>query len=215
MKWILSIAALFSSMVCMAQVPEDVTDTRSKRESFAKLPQKDILRSEIASFAIAGIQESVGKLPLDKIAFTAQSNGTMQFAGGGISALITTGPFEAGKHKLTYEDEKWLIRIDKKPYYGSNPNLPKTQINQLEFIIGKDTVQIPVTAYNDLYNLNLTYKDKKGNDRSLNAVYFSKDKRTIYFYIASKDDKAGSYEVTWIIQDKKYLRRVLDYDISM
>jgi hypothetical protein len=76
-------------------------------------------------------------------------------------------------------------------------------------IINNDTVFIPPAAYSDLYNLNLTYLDK-GVERTTDAVYKSKDGNTIYLYLFSKD-KTGSYEVTWIFQNRKYLRRVLDY----
>jgi hypothetical protein len=201
---------LLSCGAGFAQLSDDITDTRSKKESFLKIGQKDI-RAEVASFAMGGIEESVGKLPLDRIPFTAKGANFMKFESGNIKASITTAPFEAAKHKLEY-DEKYLIKIDRKTYYGGYPNLPKTQISNISLIIDKDTVVIPSVAYFDLYNLNLSYLDKKGNERSTNGIYISKDKHTIYFYLFSKDD-TGSYEVTWVIRDKKYMRRVLDYDI--
>jgi hypothetical protein len=203
-------AMLLSCCAGFAQLSDDITDTRSKKESFLKTGQKDI-RAEVASFALGGIEESVGKLELDKIPFTAKTANSMKFEGRNIKASITTAPFEGAKHKLEH-DEKYLIKIDRKTYYGGYPNLPKTQISSISLIIDKDTVVIPAVAYFDLYNLNLGYLDKKGNERSTNGIYISKDNHTIYFYLFSKDD-TGSYEVTWVIRDKKYLRRVLDYDI--
>ncbi len=77
-------------------------------------------------------------------------------------------------------------------------------------MIGKDTIDIPAAAYSDLYNLNLTYLDKSGTQRSANGIYRSKDGYRIYLYLFCKDN-TGSYEVTWVLQDKKYLRRVVDY----
>jgi len=59
--------------------------------------------------------------------------------------------------------------------------------------------------------MRFTYSDQE-TERTRDAVYKSKDGRKIYLYLFSKDD-TGSYEVTWIIQDKKYLRRVLDYGL--
>jgi hypothetical protein len=35
----------------------------------------------------------------------------------------------------------------------------------------------------------------------------------MYVYMLNRDD-TGSYEITWVIQDRKYLRRVLDYGFS-
>jgi hypothetical protein len=210
MKQYFLAAMLLSCSAAFAQLSDDITDTRSKKESFLKIGQKDI-RAEVASFALGGIEESVGKLELDKIPFTAKTANSMKFEGRNIKASITTAPFEGAKHKLEY-DEKYLIKIDKKTYYGGYPNLPKTQISNISLIIDKDTVVIPAVAYFDLYNLNLGYLDKKGNERSTNGIYISKDNHTIYFYLFSKDE-SGSYEVTWVIRDKKYMRRVLDYDI--
>jgi hypothetical protein len=206
-------ALLLCGTAGMAQLNEDIPDTRKRNESFAKLP-KDGLRNELAFFTIAGIEESVGKLPLDKQPYTALGADYMRFENGQVKMAVTTAPFEPGKLKLDY-DEKFLIKINKKTYYGGYPNLPKTKIAQISCILGKDTVAIPPAAYADLYNLQFTYKDK-GKDRSLNAVYFSKDKRTIYLYLYSRDTSYAnaSYEVTFVIQDKKYLRRVLDFDIQ-
>jgi hypothetical protein len=208
-KYFLAAMVIYNG-ACLAQLPDDVPDTRTKKESFLKIGQKDI-RAEVASFALGGIEESVGKLPLERIPFTAKGADFMKFEGRNIRASVTTAPFEPGKHKLEY-DEKYLVKIDRKTYYGGYPNLPKTQISSVSLIIDKDTVVIPPAAYFDLYNLNLGYLDKKGNERSVNGIYLSKDNHTIYFYLFSKDD-TGSYEVTWVIRDKKYVRRVLDYDI--
>ena len=107
--------------------------------------------------------------------------------------------------------EKYLIKIDRKTYYGGFGSVPKTYISRVVVTIGNDTVAIPPATYADLYNLNLTYNDK-GVPRTANGIYFSKDGHKIYLYLLCKDG-TGSYEVTWVMQDKKYLRRVLDYAI--
>ncbi len=57
-----------------------------------------------------------------------------------------------------------------------------------------------------------TYNDDQGTVRTYNGVYLGGDKRTIYIYMLNRES-IGSYEVTWIIQDKKYLRRVVDSGI--
>lgn len=150
----------------------------------------------------------MGSLPLAKVPYKSFSNDSMTFEGDGIKAKIKISTFDASKHKLSY-DEKYLVRIDKKPYYGNYGKLPKTYISDVTMTIGNDTVFIPAAAYSDLFNLNLTYNDN-GVKRTTNAIYKSKDGNRIYLYLFCKDN-TGSYEVTWIIQDKKYLRRVLDY----
>lgn len=186
----------------------EITDTRNQRESFAKVVQKDV-RADVATFAMGGVDESVGKEPLQKISFTALSHDSITFSGDDVKASIHVGAFDPTKHKLDY-DEKTLTKIDRKTYYGSYGNIPESNISKIVVIIGGDTVAIPPAAYADIYNPKLSYVDKGGVERSRNAVYKSKDGHKIYLYLFTKDT-TGSYEVTWVIQDKKYLRRILNY----
>ena len=191
-----------------AQKNTELIDTRTKKESFTRVPQKEI-RADLATFTMGGVDESVGKEQLKKISFTSFSSDSMIFEGDGIKATVATTPFDAAGHKLLY-DEKYLVKIDRKTYYGDYGRLPRKQISRVILTIGKDTIVIPSTAYSDLYNLNLTYLDKSGTQRSANGIYRSKNGQRIYLYLFCKDN-TGSYEVTWVIQDKKYLRRVVDY----
>ncbi len=205
-KFFVIIIVLISGF-CNAQKNYDFTDTRKKNESFAKVQQKDI-RADVATFTLAGVNESIGKESLKKIPFTSFSPDSMQFIGDNIKATVKIARFDPAKHKLDY-DEKYLIKIDKKPYYGGYGSLPKTYLGSVSVIIENDTVVIPPSVYADLYNFKLTYTDK-GTKRTANGIYRSKDGHKIYLYLLCKDN-TGSYEVTWVIQDKKYLRRVLDY----
>ncbi len=188
---------------------EDMPDSRKKTESFERFRIPDI-KADLATFTLGGISESVGALPLNKISYTSLANDSILFEGEGIKAKVKIAVFDPAKHKLSF-DEKFLVRIDRRPYYGGYGNTPKTGISEVSLIINNDTVLIPPAAYSDLYNLHFTYSDQ-GVERTRDAVYKSKDGRKIYLYLFSKDDNS-SYEVTWIIQDKKYLRRVLDYDL--
>ena len=207
MKFFLISIAVLLSLSGFAQKNYDYQDTRKKNESFIKLPKAEI-RSDLSSFTLSGIDEAVGKEEISKIPFTTFGSDSMSFAGDNIKATIKLASFIPAKHKLDY-DEKYLIRIDRKTYYGNYGNVPKTYISNISMVIDKDTVAIPVAAYFDLYNANLTYT-YKGSIKSRNGIYKSKDGHRIYLYLFSKDP-TGSYEVTWIIQDKNYLRRVLDY----
>jgi hypothetical protein len=185
-------------------------DYRTKKESFTKIPEKDV-RADIASFALGGIDESIGKLPLTKIGVGKYETNYMSFEGGNVKVIITTARFDPAKHKLT-KDEEHVVKIDNKPYYGNYGQMPNNHIQSLTILIDKDTIPIPVTAYTDLCNVSFTYRDNSGTERSNNGVYLSKDNRKVYVYLLNKDGKGG-YEVTWVIQDKKFLRRVLDYGI--
>lgn len=188
----------------------DFRDYRTKKESFTKIPEKDV-RADVASFAIGGIDESIGKLPLTKIGVSKYEDNFMSFEDGNIKVLITTGRFDPSQHKLQ-KDEDHLVKIDNRPYYGNYGEVPQNHIQSISVTINKDTIAIPPAAYADLCNVNFTYRDKAGTERSNNGVYLSKDNRKVYIYLMNKDGEGG-YEVTWVIQDKKFLRRVLDYGI--
>lgn len=207
MKLLLLIGSVFFINCSKAQLPDDVTDTRKKNESVLKLPPGE-MRNELAFFTMAGIDESMGKARIDKIAFSDVGPAFMTFNGNNISATVTTAPFLPAKHKLDY-DEKYLIKIDRKPYYGGYGAIPKTAIGKVTMVVNSDTISIPSTAYSDLYNLNFSYLNK-GTQKSTNGIYRSSDGTRLYLYIFCKD-ATGSYEVTWVFINRRYARRILDY----
>ncbi|GEO08792.1 hypothetical protein [Segetibacter aerophilus] len=186
----------------------DYPDYRSKKELFSRIIEKDI-RSDIASFSMAGIDESVGKLPLKTLPITGFGTDYITFAGDNIEVKITAAPFDKAKHKLGFYEEKYLVKIDNKPYFGDYGKVPRTTINNVMVVINKDTVAIPATAFNDLHNPIFSFYDK-GVQKTQNKVYLSADGHKIYVYMLKRED-GGSYEVTWVIQDKKYVKRVVDF----
>ncbi len=210
MKKIFLLASLFFVFNAIAQ--DDMPDSRKKTEAIKRVAQKEI-KNDLSSFTMAGISEGVVLDKLTKIPITNSGPTFMSFEGDNLKATVTTGPFNPAKHKLFYDDadtKKYLVKIDRKTYYGGYPNVPKTKINNITLIIGKDTLAIPPIAYADLYNLNFSYGDKAGNKRSTNGIYRSKDGHRTYLYLFSKDN-TGSYEVTFVFQDKVFMRRVLDW----
>ena len=200
-------ALLYSSWTFAQNGPE--YDYRKKNESFLKSSPRNV-RADVATFALGGISESIGTTPLYKIPYSSFGKDSMVFEADRIKAKIKLAPFNKEGHRMDY-DEKYLVRIDRKPFYGDYGFLPSTYISEVSLIIYGDTVSIPKAAYSDLFNVNLTYNDR-GVQRTTNAVYRSADGHFTYLYLFSKANK-GSYEVTWVFQDKKYLRRILDYDL--
>jgi hypothetical protein len=187
----------------------DFPDYRSKKESFLRIQEKDI-RADVASFSIGGMDESIGKGNLAGIPATNYGNDFITFSGANIQVTVNAGTFDASKHKLQYYAKEHLVRIDGKPYYGNYGQVPRTTIANVTVIIDKDSVAIPPAAYADLYEPDFTYRDNTGTVKSYNKVLISPDKKKVYIYMLARDT-LGSYEVTWVIQDKKYLRRVVDF----
>ncbi len=186
---------------------QDNPDLRSKREMLEKMQEKDI-QADLSTFTMAGVDLGVGKNPLVSIPATSYAADHLTFEGDKVTVNITAGTFDASKHKLNYS-EKFLFKIDNKGYFGDYGTVPKTTIASVTAIIGADTVQVPPAAIADLYNPSFTY-NAGGKINVAGAVYFSADKKRIYIYLL-KQEEGGSYEVTWVIQDKKYLRRVVDF----
>jgi len=207
MRIILVVFSLMTATVSFAQAP-DYPDYRSKKEIFSRIAEKDI-RSDIASFSMGGIDESIGKLPLKSLPITELNSNYIKFAGDNIQVKISSVPFDKTKHKLVFYEEKYLVKIDNKPYFGDYGKVPRTMIENVVVVIDHDTVPIPLTAYNDLYNPIFAFYDK-GVQKSQDKVYLSNDGHKVYVYLL-KQEAGGSYEVTWVIQDKKYVKRVVDF----
>lgn len=210
-KIVAAIFILFSFTTIAQEIPKpkknyEYQDTRKKTESFAKLPAD--IKSELSTFTFSGIDLGVKRDPLAKTSFTSVGPDFITFEAPDIKATITTAPFDPSKHRIDY-DEGYPIRIDRKTYYGGFGTMPKRYINNVTIVMGKDTVAIPPAAYADLYNLNFDYTDK-GTKKSVDGIYRSVNPHRLYLYLFCKDN-TGSYEVTWIIYDKKFVRRVLDY----
>jgi hypothetical protein len=207
MRIILPILLLCSTF-CLAQ-DDEFRDFRNKKDNFVKVSQKDI-RADLASFLMAGIDESITKLPLKSVPVKSYGNSYMTWSNGDIQVTIKTGTFDPSKHKIMLE-EKHVVKVDGKPYYGNYGEMPRTTIESITVLIGKDTVAIPPTAWFDLYEPAFFYQDKDGTSKTRNGVFLSGDGRSIYIYLLNTAFKGNEY--TWVIQDKKYLRRVVDFDV--
>lgn len=206
------IIALFC-LIHIGNAQDDVPDYRKKWESFSKVPEKEI-RRDLAAFTYGGVDESMGKLPLRAMPALGLKGNAMKFSEGNSEVIIETGTFDPSKHKLFYSDieKKHLQKIDGKGFYGDYGTMPKTTISAVTMILEKDTIKIPEVAFKDIYNPRFVYKDKTGIERTLSGVYYSPDKRTMYIHFVNRE-ALDKHEVTWIIRDKKYLKRVVDFDL--
>lgn len=185
----------------------DFPDFRQKKDNFSHISDKDI-RSDVSTFCLAGVDESVGKGSLNGVPVVDFGPNFMKYANDHIQVIIRTGIFLAGKHKLM-QQEGHLLRIDGKPYYGGIIGQPPhTTIESVTVIVDNDTVPMPATAYSDLFDAKFSYNEN-GATRTRNGVFLSNDKHTFYIYMLNIDNKGTEY--TWVIRDKQYLRRVVDF----
>lgn len=206
MRIIVGLLLILTGSACFAQ-DLDFPDFRSKKDNYSKIREQDI-HNDIASFALAALDESIGKAQLPSVAVKDYGLNFMSFQNDNIQVIIKTGIFSAAKHKLMKQEDH-ILRIDGHPYYGTAPGeLPHTTVESITVVVGKDTVAIPPTAYNDLFEPRFSYSEN-GTTRTRNGVFLSNDKHTFYIYMFSNDNFGVEY--TWIIRDKTYLRRVVDF----
>jgi len=199
--------SLTISVASLAQ-DRDYPDYRSKKERFVSVQEKDI-RNDLASFAIGGMDESFGKGKLQSLPITSYSDNHITFSGNNIEVTIKAGVFDPGKNKVKLYD-KHIVKINDKPYYGTYGELPRTTIKEISVKINGDSVTIPAAAFFDIYDPVFTYNDKSGQAKSYNNVFISPDGHRVYIYMLNRGGD-GNYEVTWVIRDKQYARRVLDF----
>ncbi|MDR3715964.1 MAG: hypothetical protein P4L51_24415 [Puia sp.] len=208
MRYLLSFLLLCGSVAGMAQ-DLDFPDFRSKKDNFSKVRDMP-LRNDLASFLLAGVDESIGKAVLKNLPVKEYGNNFMTFEGDNIQVTIRTGAFDPSKYKIQRQ-ETHVLKINGHPYYGGNyGELPRTIVQSVTVLIGKDTVAIPKEAYSDLFEPRFSYNES-GSAKTRNNVYLSGDKSRIYIYMFNPD--FGGSEYTWVIQDKNYLRRVVDFGI--
>lgn len=114
---------------------------------------------------------------------------------------ILKSRFDSNKNRLTYKKNnnyQYLYKINGKPFYGTDGGIPKYQYEKVQIVIGHDTLRIPISDYNDLYQPNL------------HSTYFTCDIKNHIFYLsASNSDGAGGYEVVWVFEKGKYKRRYI------
>lgn len=209
MRVILSILLCSITYLSFAQTDDEIPDYRSKKDNFSKMQEKDI-RADLAQFTFGGIGESLTKHRLDAIPVIGSRNDTIVFSNDTVTVQITTGTFDPTKHKVTWYEDKYAVKLDNHAFFGTENTPPKHTITSVVAIIYGDTIVIPQSAYNDLYEPKLYYRDSKDAAKTYCNVYRSPDKRKYYIYMLN-GDSTGRYEVTWVIQDKKYLRRVVDW----
>src|SRR5580658_7616671 len=203
---IIGFLLVLTGSACFAQ-DLDFPDFRSKKDNFNKVREQDI-RNDVASFALAALDESIGKGQLATVPVKDFGLNFMSFQNDNIQVTIKTGIFTPAKHKLMKQEDH-ILRIDGKPYYGAIPGEPPhTTIESITVVVGKDTVPIPITAYADLFEPKFSYSEN-GATRTRSGVFLSNDKHTFYIYIFNNDN--GGVEYTWVIRDKQYLRRVVDW----
>lgn len=107
--------------------------------------------------------------------------------------------------------KNYLAYIRNKPFWGTDGGFPKTCLQKVSVNFGDCKVAVPDSAITDLFEPNLCYySGSMKNPYCLTSAYYSQDKSRLYIYMLNGDG-AGGYEVTFVFENKRYIRRVVDY----
>lgn len=207
MKLIIVLLLCLFTKIAVAQ--DDIPDYRTRKDNFSKMQEKDI-RADLSQFTFAGISESLTKHKLTEVSVKNVNSSEVDFDNDTVQVQIKTGGFDATRHKVTWFDDKYAVKLDNHAFFGTENKPPTSSIASVIAVIYGDTVVVPQAAYADLYQPKLFFNDAKGSSKSYCNVYESADHRKYYIYMLNGDG-TGRYEVTWVIQDKHYLRRVVDW----
>ena len=137
---------------------------------------------------------------LPKVAKGVEKKNAIHFSGKDIQVALSTEKFDKSKHSFKYHKEYRDIieKIDGKPFWGTDGEMPREEYKSIEVKIRGKQVFIPQSAYNDLYESYL-YTE-------FNSVHYDKDNDILYI-VANNGDGAGAYMVCWQIEKGVYKGR--------
>jgi len=93
---------VLAGLMCKAQ--DDMPDLRSKRENLGKIPEKDI-QADVAVFSLAGLDFTMGKLPLRSMSIADLSDRFVKFDSDNIHITVSAVPFTVDKYKMQYSEK--------------------------------------------------------------------------------------------------------------
>ena len=208
-----------TAVTVFGQSAKQIEQTKGN-DSFENI-KDSVIKKEIAFFTTTGSfktakGDSFPKTKVDEIPLVKCTDSSAYFEKGNLKAIdiivsIYSEKFDTTGHKFTYVNvpNPFLALIDNKPFWGTDGGIPKEKIKKVEFVHNKYVLFLPDSALAGLYEPNFC-NILSGKQTPFCKVFRSVDNRRVYIYM-SNSDGAGGYEVTWVIQDSKYLMRVVDY----
>jgi hypothetical protein len=137
-----------------------------------------------------------------KIPVLEKSNGLTRLFKDSIEVILTQRAFDKSRHKYKYAKEtaNQIESIDNKRYWGTDGEMPQTEYKSIKLRIGQHTLELPETAFDDLYEPNL-HETQVNFDNENNIIYIQ----------SMNSDGAGSYQVIWKVVDGVYKERYVTY----
>lgn len=113
---------------------------------------------------------------------------------------IRSTAFHPDQHKLRKDKFGNIQLIDGKRPLGTDGEMPLEQLTSLSMTIGGRPVDIPASAWDNLYDPTL----------ETCGVFLDTRKGFLYVHLLSTRSAAGGYEMVWIFKNGRYLKRYVD-----
>ena len=144
-------------------------------------------------------------LPIDKLPHISPTskrlkNGHLTLRNDSMTFEIVAAPFLPKQHKIGKDKSGFVLKIDGRKPVGTDGNIPRVALVSLTITVNGRPLEIPPTAWNDLYEPGL---------ETCNA-YFDLTSGYMYLYMPSCSDGAGFYSIAWIFRNGRYLKRYID-----
>ena len=137
-----------------------------------------------------------------KIPLKSELDGKVILENENVKIEISETKFIKEKHKLEFlnNDKSILVKIDNLQIFGKDGGFPKREYKSIKIEINNIKMELPNIALKNLFEPSL-YNSKSNYDQ----------KNDILYILSSNSDGAGSYEIIWIIEKKKYKYRIEAY----
>lgn len=195
------------------------------RESFWNLTDTTI-RNEIASFNRKGDsikqQAAVKAVKLMEIPLVSCSDTVANFHLKSAYIHLYFSDFDFTDHQLSYYAGKGLdsiLLIDNQPFWGTNGKLPKRKVSDVFFVLHSHyLVDFPAEAFTGIYEPwpcdweyqpTGKYVHREPLATPNLRLLKSETSHHMYLYMLNGEGE-NRYEVIWILENERYLTRVVD-----
>ncbi|MBD0403031.1 hypothetical protein [Flammeovirga sp. EKP202] len=104
-------------------------------------------------------------------------------------------PFNTEKRFIRSNENGVVYQIDGLNFFGTDGELPKTEVKSVKVEIDGKRIVIPEILYQDLYNCN-------------NRINIFK-KEDLCFFENTNSDGAGGYQIIWVFKSGKLIQRLV------
>jgi hypothetical protein len=128
------------------------------------------------------------------------TNGHLELRTDSLTVELITAPFQPNQHVLEKDQGGSIQKIDGKRPLGTDGEMPLEKLTSLRVTISGNKMDIPATAWENLYNPTLeTCK-----------VFVNISTGFMYISLTTTHISAGGYEMVWIFKSGRYVRRYVD-----